>query len=350
MQPIVVADSRISEAEYVAISTRLHQRQRWATLGLTTAFLACMMWSDGGLNDPTQVLISVSILACIAALAWWMGRRRFRKQYTATPSVQLPTSYTLTADGIATRSPLGESFISWSNVQAVRPVNNWFVFTTSPGVYIPIDGRCVQAPHTATDLATALTQRGTNLSPSSTPSEAAHVSVPVGPVISIPNVHLTLGQYTWLSLRLTAKIMPLIWVLLLPLGSALLVLWQLLLGDKTLGELWQNNSGQLLMMLFFLSVPLFMLWAIRKQYRNSPLLKHPANYLLTPDKMLVAYPGANAEISWDGVQKVNRIGRWTFLQTTAANAGFILDMRQVASPNTAADVFALFKTQHIVVK
>lgn len=349
MQPIVVADVRISEAEYVALSTRIHQRQRWITLGFTFVLLACMMWSDGGFKDPTQILINAGLVIIIISLAWWLGRRRFRKQYASTPSIQHSVTYTLTSDGIATNSALGQSTIDWTNILLVKRLGPWFIVTTSPGVYVPLDGRLVQAPHTAADLELALAQRGANLDSLTVPA-AAPVFSAEGLAISIPNVRLTLGQYTWLSLRLTGKIMPLIWILLLPLGSALLVLGQLLLGDTTLGELWENNSGQLIMMLFFLSVPLLMLWAIRKQYRNSPLLKHPANYLLTPDKMLVEYPGANAEISWAGVQKVTRIGRWAFLQTTAANAGYILDMRQVASPNTAADILALFEAQHVVVK
>ncbi|MBD2715565.1 YcxB family protein [Microvirga sp. STR05] len=348
MHALIVADVRVSEDEYVAISTRMHQRQRWITLALTVVLLLCMLWSDGGLTDLTSILTTAGLLVLLVALTWWLGRRKFRKQYRSTASLQHPVTYTLSADGITSQSALGQALISWTSIQAIRPLDRWFVVTLSTGVSFPIDSRCVQPPYTATDLATILAQNGATLGSSPAPPE--RLAIPVTESgISISNVQPTLGQYMWLSLRLTAKTTPIVWVLLLPHGSALVVLWNLLSGTYSLQELWQNNTGQLFMTVLFLALPIFILWATRKQYLTSPLLKHPVTYLLTSDKMLVDSLGCNSEISWVGIQQAVRYGRWIFLQTTQ-NAGYILDMQQVTSPHTATDVFSLFQDQRITLK
>lgn len=348
MQPIVVANVSISEAEYVALSMRLHRRRRWFTFGLTVAILAYLLWSSGELDDPTLLLVNAGMLIFIFSMSWWLTKRRFRKKYLEARTLQQSVTYTLSAIGISTKSPITQGITKWSSVQAVQQQGPWFLITTSPNVYIPLDSRCVQEPHSATDLAVALTQRGATLS-ATQPLDSEPDPNTADPAIFILNVHPTVAQYTWLSLLLTIKTKPSILILIIPVGTALVTLGQLLFGQTTFMAMWQENSSQLVMMLFFLSVPFLMIWATRKQYSSSPQLQHPVNYTLTPDKMYVESAAINAEISWEGIQVAHQFGRWVFLHTTT-NIGYILDMNQIAPPNTKTDVYALWQAKGITVK
>jgi len=339
MYPLVVSDVRLSEADFINLSLRITRQRRWIMRGVVVLTIAYFGWTSIKDISFFAVLSIYGGLTLLILLgSHWQERKKLRKQYASTVLLQQATTYTLAPEGITSQSTLASCEINWTNVQAVREVGPWYVVLTSPGVAMLLDSRRVQEPHSATDLADALTRR-------SIPANIAKASIPTQPstaepAISFVDVRPTFAQYLGLSLRLTFRLMPIIWVLLLPIASGVYELAMLLMGKVTLLESWQRDSGQLWMLGFALGMPLLLLYSSWQQYQKTPLWQHVANYNLTTSGMRVESVITKTEVSWEAIKAAHRLGPWVFLQTASTN-GYLLDIRRVTAPATKSDVYAL---------
>ncbi|MFD2786016.1 hypothetical protein [Hymenobacter rubripertinctus] len=164
MEPIILADVRMSRADFVAINWPIIVRKRgWINMLLMSGVVVYLFWSDGFYESGYwlyQAGITLAVLAAMAILLGYLYRRAINKQYDSTPLMQQPATYRLSVAGIEKTSSLQRLELPWASCQGVRRLGRWYFLVTGPQRGEFLDPARLEAPATEADLRALLTQQG----------------------------------------------------------------------------------------------------------------------------------------------------------------------------------------------
>ncbi|MFD2786017.1 hypothetical protein [Hymenobacter rubripertinctus] len=161
--------------------------------------------------------------------------------------------------------------------------------------------------------------------------------------IVIPQVRVDFRRYLALSLRYSFRRKPLMAVLLVPWLTFMWSAGALLTGPTSVIDVLKQNPLGMLFMLFFLLLPVLLVWGTWQQYQASSLLLNPADYVLNATGVSVRGPAMNTDLMWPAFTRADQFGSWLLLQASEQSA-FFLDLQRIAPPATPADVLELVKS------
>lgn len=161
--------------------------------------------------------------------------------------------------------------------------------------------------------------------------------------IAIPRVRVDFRRYLALSLRYSFRRKPLLAVLLVPWLTFMWSAGALLTGPTSVIDVLKQNPLGMLFMLFFLLLPVLLVWGTWRQYQASSLLHNPADYVLDTTGVSVRGPAINTDLAWPAFTRADQIGSWVLLQASEQST-FFLNLQQIAAPATPAEVLGLLKS------
>ena len=167
--------------------------------------------------------------------------------------------------------------------------------------------------------------------------------------ITISGVQVDFGRYLALNLRYSLRRKPLLVVLLVPWLSFMWSAGKLLTGPASIVDILKQNPLGMLFMLFFLLLPVLIVWGTWRQYQASSLLHSPVDYVLDATGVCVRGPAINTDLAWAAFTRVDQFGSWLLLQTSGQSA-FFLDLRQVPAPAGPTEVLELIRSNGVEVR
>jgi cytoskeletal protein RodZ len=163
MQTILISDVQVSLPEFRKLNQEILVKKRWWIFLLPVVYTLYNIWKQEMVR-PSPIVARLGLtlfaLVVIAAAFWLAIRVVMQLNYKRAPTLQQPTTYTLSASGIKAVSTAQRRSLAWSSVKSVTQYGRWYQIHTADSQELLLDADRIQAPATEADLRKLLQQQG----------------------------------------------------------------------------------------------------------------------------------------------------------------------------------------------